>query len=363
MTIINNDVYLFGGQCGDRINELKLLKYETLRWETVNSVKNMEAPEPRDGHSLLNYKHYLIVYGGAGAFNSTLHTRTCSPLLHLLDIQTLQWKIHKPLGILPDPRRNHGAALIGNTIIIYGGIGNDHNILSDIQIVNLDIMQWVPFKYSKDSARPGKRHSFTIVSVYHPNMLKQHNGEIFNLPSIYDDDFNRKTCGLYIFGGMNSAGNVLNDLYLLQGVKKNSKSDKNILKIAKIEGNGRPPIPRYCHSMALCGKLLVIVGGRNDSLFARSHQSAVNEIAAFNIVAWRWEIIESVGIVPLACWGLASVSLGTKLICFGGMNLNCFASNELLVMETNQELVDGFETKKRENPIRIIIKRNTKFNF
>ena len=361
MTAINNEIYLFGGQCGDRINELKLLKYETLHWETVNTVKSMETPEPRDGHTLLNYKHYLVVYGGAGGFNSTLHTRTCSPLLHLFDTQALQWKIHKPLGILPDPRRNHGAALIGNTMLIYGGIGNDHNTLSDFQGLNLENMQWMSLKFSKDSIKPGKRHSFTITSVYHPAIFKQFNNEIFNLPPIYDDEFTRKNCGMYIFGGMNDSGNVLNDLYLLQHVKKNTKTDKNILKIIKVDSTGRPPISRYCHSMALCGKLLVIVGGRNDSLFVGSNQSSVNEIAAINITVWRWEIIDVVGMIPNSCWGLASVSMGTRLICFGGMNLNSFSSNELWVMETNQDLIDGFETKKRENPIRIIIKRNTRF--
>lgn len=361
MTSIGNNIYLFGGQCGDRLNEIKILNYETLHWDTLNAVKDMETPEPRDGHTTVAYKSYLVVYGGAGAFNSILHTRTCSPLLHFLDTQSLHWKIYKPAGRSPDPRRNHGAALIGCTMIIYGGISNENNILGDLQGVNLENMQWITPKISKDSVRPGNRYSFTMTAVYHPAMFKNYTSEIFNLPVIYDEDFTRKNCGIYIFGGMNDSNKVLNDLYLLQPIKKFSRTDKNLLKIIKVDAIGKTPIARFGHSMALCGKFLVIVGGRNDSLYAGSHQSSVSEIAALNITNWRWEILDIVGVVPNSCWGAASVSLGSKLLCFGGMSLNSFASNELWTMETNQDSVEGFETKKKENAIRIVIKRTTKF--
>lgn len=361
LTALGNDIYLFGGQSGDRLNELKCLKYDSLHWDTVVFTKDIEAPEPRDGHVTLPYKNYLVVYGGAGGFNDVLHTRTCSPLLHLLDTQSLHWKIFKPIGRLPDPRRNHGAAIIGCTIMIYGGIGNDNNTLSDLNGVNLDSMQWFTPKFSKDTVRPGPRHSFGMCSVYHPAMLKVNNNEIFNLPAIFDEDYTRKNCGIYIFGGMNGERKVLNDLYMVQPVKKYSKSDKNLLRISKIEGTGRAPIARYGHSMGMCGKYIVIVGGRNDDLYSGHGQSNVDEVASFNITNSHWEIVDIVGILPISCWGVACVSLGTKLLCFGGMNLSSFATNEVWALETNQELAEGFELKKKDGPIRIVIKRTTKF--
>ena len=180
---------------------------------------------------------------------------------------------------------------------------------------------------------------------------------------IYDEDFHRKNCGIYIFGGMNDSGKVLNDLYMIQPIKKFSRSDKNLLKIIKIDAVGKAPIARYCHSMGLCGKYLVIVGGRNDALYASFHQSTVNEIAALNVGIWRWEIVDMVGLIPKSCWGIASTTLGTKLICFGGMSLNSFSSNELWALETNQENIEGYESKRRDNPIRIFIRKNTRFNI
>ncbi|OMJ92749.1 hypothetical protein SteCoe_4377 [Stentor coeruleus] len=363
LTVIGNDIYLFGGQSGDRLNELKCLKYDSLHWDTITTPKDLEVPEPRDGHITLPYKNYLVVYGGAGAFNTILHARTCSPLLHILDTQSLHWKTHKPIGRLPDPRRNHSAAIIGCTVIIYGGIGNDNNTLADFHGVNLDTMQWFTPKFSKDTVKPGPRHSFSMCSVYHQAMFKVNNCEIFNLPVIYDEDFTRKNCGIYIFGGMNGERRVLNDMFLLQTVKKNSKSDKNMLKIIRVEGSGKFPIARHGHSMGLCGKYVVIVGGRNDELYAGCRQSHVDEIGAFNITTSHWETVDLVGLLPISCWGVACATIGSKLLCFGGMNLSSFATNELWSLETNQDSIEGFELKKKDNPIRILIRRNTKYNL
>lgn len=346
LTLMSNGLYLFGGQSGDRLNDLKLFNYEKLRWSTVVVNKDLEAPEPRDGHTALAYKHYLVVYGGAGSFNAILHSRTCSALLHLLDTTNLQWKIFKPLGRLPDPRRNHSASIVGNTMLIYGGINNNSEVLSDFQAVNLDLMQWFTIKFRKDSVRPGARHSFTMTSVYHPSISK-FTSEIYNIPGIYDEEFTKKNTGIYIFGGMNAEGKVFNDLYLIQVIKKVSRTDKNLLKIQKIDAIGKAPLARYAHSAGLCGKYLVIVGGRNDTLYSNFHQSSINEIAALNITSCRWEIVETVGSLPPGFWGMASSSLGTKLLCFGGMNLNSFASNDLWVIETNQDPITKTIDKRR----------------
>ena len=362
LTSIGSDFYLFGGQCGDRLNELKCLNYERLSWSTINPVKDMETPDPRDGHTTLAFRHFLVVYGGAGAFNSALHTRTCSPLIHILDTTSLHWKIYKPLGRLPDPRRNHGACVLGNTMIIFGGINNNSDVLNDFQAVNLDQMQWFPFKFTKDSVKPGARHSFSLNCVYHGNVLKVNNFEIFNIPGIFDEDFTRKNSGIYLFGGKNDAGVVLNDLFCIQPVKKVSRTDKNLVKIFKIEPAGKLPVARHGHSAGVCGKFLVVVGGRNDSLYSKSKQSSVDEVAAFNFVCCRWEVVEVCGNIPPSVWGMASASTGSKLLCFGGMSLSSFATNDLWVLETNQDTIEGFENRRRENPIRIVLRRGTRFN-
>lgn len=346
LTLMPNGLFLFGGQSGDRLSDLKMFNYEKLSWSTVSISKDMEAPEPRDGHTALAYKNYLVVYGGAGGYNSILHSRTCSALLHLLDTNSMHWKIFKPLGRLPDPRRNHSAVILGSTMLIYGGINNNSEVLSDFQGVNLDLMQWFSIKFRKDSVRPGPKHSLSMTSVYHPNTSK-FASDIFSIPSIYDEDFNKKNTGIYVFGGMNSENKVFNDLFLIQVIKKVARTDKNLLKITKIQAFGTPPIARYGHSAGLCGKYLIIIGGRNDSLYSNSQQSSVSEIAAYNITNFCWEIVETVGNLPTGFWGMASASLGSKFLCFGGMNLNSFATNDMWVLETTQESLIKTTDKRR----------------
>mmetsp|Transcript_4454 Transcript_4454/g.4292 ORF Transcript_4454/g.4292 Transcript_4454/m.4292 type:complete len:103 (+) Transcript_4454:44-352(+) len=100
-----------------------------------------EYPEPRVGHTTISYKNSIVVYGGGAAFNQTLHIRACFPLIHVFDTVNLQWQAHKPLGRLPDARRNHGAVLIGNTMIVYGGIDSNSKTLNDLCGLNLESMQ------------------------------------------------------------------------------------------------------------------------------------------------------------------------------------------------------------------------------
>ena len=216
LTQIGSNFYLFGGQAGDRLSDLRSFNYEKLTWKPICTFKELEAPEARDGHTALPYKNFLVVYGGAGGYNNILHTRTCSPLVHLLDLQSLNWKVFRPEGRTPEPRRNHSAAIVGCSMIVYGGINNNSDTLADLHLVNLEQMQWTPVRLKKESVRPGARHSFTMTCAYSANVFKNSSSEIYNMPGNYDDDFTKKNSGVYLFGGMNEAGKVLNDLFLIR---------------------------------------------------------------------------------------------------------------------------------------------------
>jgi hypothetical protein len=244
-------------------------------------------------------------------------------------------------------------------MVVYGGINNNSDTLSDLHLLNLELMQWVPVKLKKKSARLGFRHSFTMTAVFHWNALKNTSSEIYNIPGVFDEEFSKKNTGIYVFGGMNDTGKVLNDLILIQAIKRVARTDKNLLKITKVEGLGNSPIARYGHSAGLCGKFLIVVGGRNDSLYSGSSQASVGEVAAFNITTSRWEIVELSGTIPPSFWGIASSSFGSKLICFGGMNLNSFASNDIWVLETNQENPFNTNDKRKEQPRRNALKKGS----
>ncbi|CAG9331840.1 unnamed protein product [Blepharisma stoltei] len=354
MVVVNGNIYLFGGQAGDRLNDIKMLDYKTYHWESVNpstiSNKIQEFPEPRVGHTAVSYKNSFIVYGGGGAFNQTLHLRGCFPLVHVFDTINLQWQTFKPLGRPPDARRNHGAVIIGNTMIIYGGIDSNSRVLSDLCGLNLEAMQWFVTKIDKGSVKPGPRHSFSFTSAYHPGVFRQSSNDIFSLPNVYDDIFTRKTSGIYLFGGMNHHGVIFNDLYMLQPKRKSIRDDESILKWVKLEPSGKAPLPRYNHSSALCGGWLYIIGGRNDTASFETIGNEVSDIAAYNIASCRWETLLVKGLKPGPRWGASAVSMGAKILCFGGMSLGGFCQTSLFSLETDQsnaqELVKLWEEEE-----------------
>ncbi|CAG9335373.1 unnamed protein product [Blepharisma stoltei] len=358
LTMVNNNLYLFGGQSGERLNDIKMLNYRNGHWEGVNHRNQdtaQEIPDPRVGHTAVGFRNSLVVYGGGGGFNSTLHIRGCFPLVYMFDTVNSEWRSYKPLGRLPDSRRNHGAALIGNTMIMYGGIDSNGKTLADLHGLNLESMQWFSIKLDKASEKPGLRHSFTLTSVYHPAVLRQYSNDIFNLPSIHDEVFSKKNCGIYLFGGMNKSGIVCNDLYILQPLKY-SRDFLNTLKWTKLEPSGNLPIPRCGHCTVLCGNYLYIIGGRNDALFKNGCGGEVNEICALNIANCRWETLKPYGYAPSPRWGASASTIGTRILYFGGMALNKFSPNQLYSLETDHssanDLIRSWEIEEDQRKIR-----------
>lgn len=86
LTQVNRRLYLFGGESRSLFNDVKILNPETWKWEAAPvSAASDPAPEPRSGHSTVNYKNSLVVFGGGGAFNNMLKIRKCFNRVHVFD--------------------------------------------------------------------------------------------------------------------------------------------------------------------------------------------------------------------------------------------------------------------------------------
>jgi hypothetical protein len=151
LNLINCRLYMFGGQCRSRFNDIRVLNYQTWHWDRLifDSIEGDPVPEERVGHTGNSYKNLLIIYGGRGPYNSALHIRNCYPRIHVFDTLTKVWRTYKPIGRGPEARRLHGACVVGNSMIIYGGMDSNGKILSDLHGLNLDVMQWFIPKLEK----------------------------------------------------------------------------------------------------------------------------------------------------------------------------------------------------------------------
>lgn len=86
LTPVNRRLYLFGGESRSLFNDIMILNPETWKWESASlSPASDPVPEARSGHSTVNYKNSLIVFGGGGAFNPMLKIRKCFNRVHVFD--------------------------------------------------------------------------------------------------------------------------------------------------------------------------------------------------------------------------------------------------------------------------------------
>jgi hypothetical protein len=51
-----------------------------------------------------------------------------------------KWQTFKPIGRGPEARRCHGAGIVGNTMLVFGGISSTSNLLNDVYGLNLQNM-------------------------------------------------------------------------------------------------------------------------------------------------------------------------------------------------------------------------------
>jgi N-acetylneuraminic acid mutarotase len=353
IVVINRRVFLFGGLSRDLYNDVRELRVEDWTWSQMQVSEGRDLPpEPRLGHVMLPYKHYLVIYGGCGMFDKTLRMRQCYSRVHVFDTGTFYaeratWRTCKPLGEQPEARRNHAAVIIGSSCLIYGGVSSNGKLLDDLHILNAEAMHWLKPNLSNELAKPGKLAYFTLTAVYPASIRSPNTVDVFHIPRVQDEVFNQKNCGVYLFGGVDRAGQAKNDVYVLK-IKRFKGHGDGLFQWTLLKPAGTPPQPRYAHSTALVTKYLVIIGGRTNNLTKYGGYD-LNEIAALNIEANRWDIIKNHGSYPEGRWGAVSCVLGSSLLYFGGMRLDKYSQSKMFIMEADHYNVGVMMAREAES--------------
>ena len=355
-----NKLYLIGGKkCISSQEEIWVCDLSTISWSKIKPINNSWA---RFGHTAVidrsGTKIYL--YGGRTKFEKfqeegSLDKQYSFCGIEYFDLQKKEFnKPSMSFRIQPEYRRNHIAELIGNDLVIMGGINENNEILNDIHCLNLNFPngskeRWkevdiadtgeveAPFLFGHASALAvqGAVARCNKFSLYkYPDDEK-----VFKL-GVFIDKIKIK--GLYIFGGkskeVGTAG-LSNELYVLVVGKKPC-----IWK--KIEPKGIKPPPRYFHSMSYYekGNLLIVHGGRND---LSSDSFALNDTFIFDLEFLQWHkvtlysSIEGFKVMPRCAH--QSIVHNNKLIIFGGMNNQSYIGSCLFIIRLDP---DSFEKNR-----------------
>ena len=343
------------------------LDLEKLEWSKVN--QDIQTNN-RFGHTSIIYQNKIYLYGGRTKYNGSF----VSPGLEIFSLSDKCLLNHDSEGgISPEPRKNHIAELIGNQMLIHGGINENNQVLGDCSFLNLNISQlkWGVCQINRNT--PGPRlYGHSSALVLPKEFLASNKLSIFNYPEIEFANSRIKEKGLYIFGGKTKEdGGLSNKIWILMlGTKK--------LKWHNPDTKGKAPSPRYFHSMSYYdkGNILIIHGGRNDSI---SNNAALNDTFIFDLENFEWMEVnlyfQLSRFKVLNRCAHQSAIYGNKLIILGGMNNNNYIGSVLFIVNLDfnfsnnnnhneknlikqLENKDDLESKKRLTRIKSDLKRN-----
>ena len=373
----NSEIYLIGGiSTIMKSMQIWILNLETITWKKKSS-NNLFLN--RFGHTSIYDKerNKIYIFGGKTKFNNNENNSFNSGIFCGLDILNLNnFTFISPLiptRNSPQLRRNHIAEMIGNHMIIHGGISEDNEILNDIFLLDLNVLNNNLFnnnsdKWSKclinNKYKSPYLFGHSSCLVIPKKILENDKFSIFKFPDDYIQEMkikknvmseNIKIKGWYIFGGKKkneSEKGISNDLYIL-------KLGNKILKFVKIKTNGKKPLPRYFHSMNFYenGNFIIIHGGRNDF---NNESFALNDTFILNLYNFDWiKIIlynNFFNFKVLNRCAHSSIIYNNKLIIFGGMNNNNYLGSILFII--NLDVNYNVNNKSNEESILDEIKKD-----
>ena len=299
------------------------LNLEKLEWKKIN-INGYSFN--RYGHTGVFYQNKIYFFGGKIKYQK--NSMTCG--LEVFSFSDNQFTSPSPGKLVPEPRRNHIAELLGNQMFIFGGITNSNEVLNDCFLLNFNPLKWYTCVISKYT--PGPRlYGHTSCVVIPQFMLKNHKFSIYSYPNIEPGKANSliREKGIYIFGGKSKEeGGISNQLWILVTGKKP-------LEWLQPTTKGKPPSPRYFHSMSFYerGNCLIIHGGRNETL---SDNLALNDTFLFDLENFEWLRVELYSGIKdfkiLNRCGHQSMIYLDKLIIIGGMNNNNYLGSTLMIV-------------------------------
>ena len=210
----------------------------TVSWSKVKSINSSFV---RFGHSAVLDKNgsKIYLYGGRTKYDQNPESGLSKTYIYCgLEYYDLKTKeFNKPVmsyRIQPEYRRNHIAELVGNDLVIMGGINENNEILNDVHSLNLNFPNGIKERWKEveiatsDVETPflfGHASALAVQSSVSRcnkfSLYKYPDDERIYKLGVFIDKIKIK--GLYIFGGKSKAvgtGGITNDLYVLVLGKK-----------------------------------------------------------------------------------------------------------------------------------------------
>lgn len=115
--------------------------------------------------------------------------------------------------------------------------------------------------------------------------------------------------------------------------------------------SGRPPIPRFGHSLSISGSNLILFGGWTNISGIRGKKENMKTnnpyLMALNTKSFSWEDVVFFGELPPNRYGHSCTTIGSHLLIFGGWEHNR-ATNEVVILRDINSLHSSEHTSENQ---------------
>ena len=206
-------LWVWGGGRGqtDPVRDTHVYRFDasSLAWEITPSKG--ELIQPRQGHAMVYSEGSLLVHGG-------MQEETLLDDLFQFNLATSEWKEIRSMGSKPEARAAHSAVVVPPSsgaqicgMIIFGGLAIA-GALNDFWCLNLKSFVWGRLEYLGKPPAPRLDHSMCLCVS--PSDQKAPSCEA--ALTLASGDSLKKHISIVVFGGMDTTGTVLKDVFCLK---------------------------------------------------------------------------------------------------------------------------------------------------
>ncbi|EGC38782.1 hypothetical protein DICPUDRAFT_96796 [Dictyostelium purpureum] len=299
--VFEDSVYFFGGCSGQSLseysNDFYYYNFASKTWTIIPTMKG--TPSMRTRHSCVFWNNSIYVFGGYSASGTGAKND-----LHVFSFETQSWSEVQTEGTKPTPRSGHTAVIDGNHMVVFGGtsvVDNTKQVNNEVFSLNLETKVWS-----------------TVLTTCPPTPRTGHSATIHKGV-------------MYVFGGQDQAGNLLEDTSYSYTFSTNS------WKPSQFEGSSITP--RMDHSAVLFQDSIFVSGGtksQNLDIYEYDlYQKKCFKISSSNNVTNRI--------------GHSSTVKGNSILFWGGVQDSSFDYFSFGKDEFEEDYQDDYELNRVQN--------------
>ena len=242
----------------------------------------------------------------------------------IFDLEKMKFKTEQTYNKLHIKwRRNHATEMVGNLMVVYGGIDDEGHLLDDLWVLDLNLsMRWNYIEVKGIKQKALAHHCSTLVLS-----SEKRNHPLLNIFKFPDLPLGRTTIkgskyeGIVYFGGIDDEGNVNNELRILKIGRK--PLEWIIPNVSGSMPQGRLNATINYYEII---NVLILFGGQNQT------QDFSNDLHLLNLNSLEWIRVFFYGDIPSQRSSHCSIIHHNQLIIFGGINAEKYVGSDIFMV-------------------------------